>query len=89
MMKEGLVSFFASDGHGTSARKPILSGAYAIVAEQLGDEQAQQMFVRRPQSILANEGPEHLAGPRPAVRDTSGVGGGRTRRFIHRMFGSE
>lgn len=89
MLKEGLISFFASDGHSTDWRKPLLSEAYAAVAEQSGDEQAQQMFIRRPQAILANEDPRSLSAPRPEARRAPTSGGGLAQRFVHRIFGNE
>jgi protein-tyrosine phosphatase len=88
MLKESLVSFFASDGHGTTWRKPLLSEAYAAVAAQFGSEQAQKMFIDRPAAILANGEPGLLVDPRPAVRHAPTAGAGRARRLVHRILGN-
>ncbi|MGB3646416.1 MAG: CpsB/CapC family capsule biosynthesis tyrosine phosphatase [Mesorhizobium sp.] len=88
MLKENLVSFFASDGHGTTWRKPLLSEAYAAVAEQLGSEQAEQMFVHRPAAILANGEPGRLTAPRSTIRHAPATGSGFVRRFVHRVLGN-
>ncbi len=88
MLKENLVSFFASDGHGTTWRKPLLSEAYAAVAGQLGSEQAEQMFVHRPAAILANGEPGRLTAPRSTIRHAPATGSGFVRRFVHRVLGN-
>ncbi len=87
MLKEGLVSFFASDAHGTTWRKPLMSEARASVAEQVGNEQAGQMFIHRPAAILANQEPGLLTGPRSVARHAPATGGGFARRLVHRIFG--
>lgn len=88
MLKEDLVDFFASDGHGTTWRKPLLSEAYAAIAGQFGREQAQQMFVHRPVAILANEAPDRLSGQRPGLRQMSANAPGFARRLVHRVLGN-
>jgi protein-tyrosine phosphatase len=88
LLKEGLASFFASDAHGTSWRKPLMSEAYAVVAELFGDEQAGQMFVHRPAAILANAKPGVFARPQPLASRAAIRGGAAARRFVHRILGS-
>ncbi len=54
ILQEGRAAIFASDAHGTTWRRPVLSQAYAAVAEKVGDDEAERLFRRRPAAILAN-----------------------------------
>lgn len=88
MLKEDLISFFASDAHGTTWRKPLMSGAFDAVAGLIGNEMAELMFVQRPAMILANAEPALLVkkGRRaePRRRVTSE---GFAWRVVHRILG--
>lgn len=48
MLKEGLVSYVASDAHSVKRRPPILSHAKNTVAQLIGEEQATALFVTNP-----------------------------------------
>ncbi|WP_080917851.1 tyrosine-protein phosphatase [Manganibacter manganicus] len=89
MLKEDLISFFASDAHGTTWRKPLMANAYQTVAELVGDEQAEQMFVERPAAILANAEPAALTGSgRRAGTRRRVTSDGFAWRVVHRILGS-
>ncbi|MFC5385297.1 tyrosine-protein phosphatase [Aquamicrobium segne] len=88
ILREGRASFFASDAHGASWRKPVLSGAFALVAEQFGRQDAEQMFHHRPAAILSNAEPAEIL---PTLRTVSR---GRARksfaqRLVARVLGNE
>lgn len=55
LMKQGLVHFAASDAHDTSDRTPRLSEAYACVAQNYGEAQAERVFVANPKATLTGE----------------------------------
>ena len=48
MLKDGLVSYVASDAHSIKRRQPILSQARNTVAQLIGEEQAIALFVTNP-----------------------------------------
>ena len=88
ILDEGRASFFASDGHGTRWRKPLLSKACETVARRVGDEEAQQMFLYRPAAILADAEPRLLGRQRRADARRERHGGGLAQRFVDRIFGN-
>lgn len=85
ILSEGRASFFASDAHGVSWRKPVMSGARTIVAERFGQEAADQMFHNRPAAILADAEPSAVL---PSSRRTVGApaSSGFARRLAGRVF---
>lgn len=84
LLSEGRVAIFASDAHGTGRRRPVLSQAYKYVAEQIGEEEAQQQFQIRPATILANEA---LYMPTHKNNKTSKNNYRAVNRILARMFG--
>ena len=48
MLKDGLVSYVASDAHSVKRRPPILSQARKTVAQLIGEEQATMLFITNP-----------------------------------------
>ena len=48
MLKDGLVSYVASDAHSVKRRPPILSQARKTVSQLIGEEQATTLFVTNP-----------------------------------------
>lgn len=52
LMKAGLVGIVASDAHDTDERNPILSDAYALVCDKLGESEADAMFRENALDIL-------------------------------------
>ena len=52
LMKAGLVGIVASDAHDTDERNPILSDAYALVCDKLGEPEADAMFRENALDIL-------------------------------------
>lgn len=90
ILTEGRAGIFASDAHGTGRRRPILSEAYKYVAEQRGEEEAEQMFHLRPAAILANEAlniPMPSRRGRERQKSDRRSSRGPARRFINRIFG--
>ena len=55
MLASGLVRIIASDAHNTSSRPPILSDAFAIAEAEVGLDEAKNLVLIRPVSILDNE----------------------------------
>ncbi|NMM39529.1 tyrosine-protein phosphatase [Pseudoalteromonas arctica] len=51
MLKDGLVSYVASDAHSVKRRPPILSKAKNTVTQLIGEEQATALFLTNPQEL--------------------------------------
>ena len=54
MLKNGLVTYVASDAHSVKRRPPILSKAKRIVTELVGAESAHALFVTNPLNLTAS-----------------------------------
>jgi protein-tyrosine phosphatase len=52
LLRDGLVHIVASDAHDAADRTPSLLEAYAYVATNFGETQAQALFVRNPEAVL-------------------------------------
>ncbi len=55
LLNRGLTHFVASDGHDCEFRSPILCDAYALLAEEWGEDRIKPMFVDNPQAVLTGE----------------------------------
>jgi protein-tyrosine phosphatase len=55
LLTRRLAHLVASDAHSPRSRRPELSRARAVVEELLSGDEAEEVFVRRPQRILAGE----------------------------------
>lgn len=64
LIERGLVHFVASDAHGTKLRRPVLSPAFARVAELTDLATAVQLFCRNPARVWAGK---PIAIPRPVA----------------------
>ncbi|KYL34304.1 capsule biosynthesis protein CapC [Pseudoalteromonas agarivorans] len=51
MLQKGLVSYVASDAHSVKRRPPILSNAKKLVADLIGEFEAEKLFVTNPQRL--------------------------------------
>ncbi|TMP17311.1 CpsB/CapC family capsule biosynthesis tyrosine phosphatase [Pseudoalteromonas sp. S2893] len=51
MLQKGLVSYVASDAHSVKRRPPILSNAKKLVADLIGEFEAENLFVNNPQRL--------------------------------------
>jgi protein-tyrosine phosphatase len=60
MLDEGLCHLLATDAHNTEQRVPRLAEARDVVAQRLGDDEAINLVLRRPQGILNNVSPAEL-----------------------------
>jgi protein-tyrosine phosphatase len=67
MLDEGLCHLLATDAHNTEQRPPRMAEARDIVAQRLGDDEAINLVLRRPQGILDNLSPAELA-PLPQTK---------------------
>jgi protein-tyrosine phosphatase len=67
MLDEGLCHLLATDAHNTEQRPPRMADAREFVAQRLGDDEAINLVLRRPQGILDNLSPAELA-PLPQVK---------------------
>ena len=61
MLDEGLCHLLATDAHNTEQRAPRMAEARDLVAQRLGDDEAINLVLRRPQGILNNVSPTELA----------------------------
>ena len=61
MLDKGLCHLLATDAHNTEQRAPRLAEARDVVAQWLGDDEAINLVLRRPQGILDNLSPAELA----------------------------
>ena len=66
MLDEGLCHLLATDAHNTEQRAPRMAEARDFVAQRLGDGEAINLVLRRPQGILNNLSPAELP---PLPRD--------------------
>ena len=74
MLDEGLCHLLATDAHNTEQRPPRMAEARDVVAQRLGDDEAINLVLRRPQGILNNLSPAELP-PLPQARAAQeGVG---------------
>ena len=74
MLDEGLCHLLATDAHNTEQRAPRLAEARDVVAQWLGDDEAINLVLRRPQGILDNLSPAELP-PLPEAKTWSGEAG--------------
>jgi len=68
MLDEGLCHLLATDAHDTEQRAPRMADARDVVAQRLGDDEAINLVLRRPQGILNNLCPADLP-PLPRAKD--------------------
>jgi protein-tyrosine phosphatase len=57
MLKKDLVSFIASDAHGTGRRKPSLSDARKAAARIVGQDGADQLVQSNPEAVVGSQSP--------------------------------
>jgi protein-tyrosine phosphatase len=60
MLDEGLCHLLATDAHNTEQRAPRMADAREFVAQKLGNDEATNLVLRRPQGILNNLSPAEL-----------------------------
>jgi protein-tyrosine phosphatase len=60
MLDEGFCHLLATDAHNTEQRAPRMAEARDFVAQRLGDDEAINLVLRRPQGILNNVSPAEL-----------------------------
>jgi len=58
LLERRMVHVVASDSHGPTRRKPVLSAARAVVESDLGKEEADQIFYDNPRRLLAGIEPD-------------------------------
>lgn len=58
LLKHRMAHLVASDSHGDTARRPMLSRARAVTEEIVGAEEARKIFCEYPDSILCGEFPD-------------------------------
>ena len=80
MLDEGLVHLLATDAHNLRARSPVMSEARAAVAQRLGEAEATEAVLTRPQLVLDDRPPSMATTPE-ALR-----GPERKRGFLDRLF---
>jgi protein-tyrosine phosphatase len=60
MLDDGLCHLLATDAHNTGRRAPRMAEARTLVAQRLGEEEAANLVLRRPQGILNDLSPTEL-----------------------------
>jgi protein-tyrosine phosphatase len=83
MLDEGLVHLLATDAHNVRNRSPNMAKARDFVAEQLGDEAAQDMVLTRPRAVLDDVAPSRLPPPVGAPKAPERSGG-----MLRKLFGA-
>jgi protein-tyrosine phosphatase len=83
MLDEGLCHFLATDAHNTEQRAPRMSDARDVVARRLGDQEATDLVLTRPQGILDDVSPTVLAVPARAASPQDGVGTAAASAWSH------
>lgn len=72
MLDEGLCHVLATDGHNTLTRPPLLAEARDAAAKRLGEAEATNLVLTRPQGVINNVSPAELPAlimaPPPAPR---------------------
>jgi protein-tyrosine phosphatase len=95
MLDEGLCHLLATDAHNTGQRASRMADARDVVAKRLGDDEAINLVLRRPQGILNNLRPAELppvpqakAGPETSGAEASTLWRNLVKR-ARRMAGAE
>lgn len=70
LLEEGMVHFLATDAHGTTNRRPLLSRAYDRAAELVGDRRAEELCCMNPAAVV--EGGSVVDGRCPTVASVGG-----------------
>jgi protein-tyrosine phosphatase len=60
MLDDGFCHLLATDAHNTERRAPRMAAARELVAQRLGQNEATNLVLRRPQGILNNLSPAEL-----------------------------
>jgi protein-tyrosine phosphatase len=68
LLKRNLVHFFASDGHDTKHRPPVLKDAFDWMVKHYGLEYAERLFVDNPRAAVAGAPLMTMAGITPKGR---------------------
>ncbi len=55
LIEEGYIHLVGSDSHDTVLRPPILSGAYRLIERELGEVEAERLFIENPLRLLRGE----------------------------------
>jgi protein-tyrosine phosphatase len=66
MLDDGLCHFVATDAHDIKQRGPHLAQARELVAHRLGEDEATNLLLRRPQCVVKNVRPAELPALPPA-----------------------
>ena len=95
MLDDGLCHLLATDAHNTEQRAPRMAQARELVAQWLGEDEATNLVLKRPQGILNDLSPAELP-PLPqarAARTRSGAEApsawGNIVKRVRRMAGAE
>lgn len=69
LMNSNMVHFVASDAHDAEDRPPDLSGAYQLICDRWGRDQANAVFLDNPTAAIYNQ-PIFFAPPKPAKKSS-------------------
>jgi len=74
MLDEGLVQILASDAHDVTRRGPNLAEGAEAALRRVGEAEAWELVVGRPQAILSNAAREDVSRPQPRDGRSSPIG---------------
>ena len=64
-LRDGLTHVIASDGHNLSNRAPRLGAVRPLLDALVGEDETEQLLLRRPQAVLDNMDPRAVSAPHP------------------------
>jgi protein-tyrosine phosphatase len=67
MLDDGVVHILATDAHDVSRRPPNLSAGRDLAARRIGEREAENLVVTRPEGVLRNAVPSSLPSPAQAI----------------------
>jgi len=73
MLDEGCVHILATDAHDVLRRPPNLSQGRELAAKRVGDIEAYNLVLARPEGVLSNKPPAELSRPDPGVESAGMV----------------
>jgi protein-tyrosine phosphatase len=95
MLDDGLCHLLATDAHNTEQRAPRMTQARELVAQWLGEDEARNLVLTRPQGILNDVSPAELPplpqarAPRPRSGAEAPSAWGNIVKRVRRMAGAE
>jgi protein-tyrosine phosphatase len=81
MLAEGRVHILATDAHNLRSRSPLLSDAFAVAAREVGLDEARNLVISRPRSVLLNHAVKDVV-PLPAQPKSDALQPSRWKKLL-------